>query len=224
MSEDKGTLSWLSLLAKVGEWLALPLAYLFFAGFLYQYYYFSALGVPTKLADIPVSFFPVYAFSVFMDNWVGVLVWITLVLLAALLASRQVSWGPVALLALLLVAFPGCWWIARERGYREALRLRNGYEGRRVSFVLSDESPDGTTNNGRQDYPAEFRKANDEGKLILVTETTRAYYVVWQIYPNPPEAELPRATLFIVPRSDIKLVEVKLDSVDNIRPRRQDER
>jgi|GEM_PF-2336593 len=232
MTDEGSKSTTFSLLAKVGELMSLPAAYLFFAGFLYAYYYFSELGLPTRLVEIPLPFYPVYAFSVFMENWVLVVAWILAVGLLALLATKRAPWATAGLLFLFLVAFPGSWWMARERGHRQAVLLRNGLEGRRVTFSFKQHAhgePAGSKREAKSASDAPKRvteqlmEANAEGKLVLVAETTRAFYVLWQIYPDREVKELPRARLFMVPRDAVSGAEVKLDSVINVRNRRKDD-
>ena len=221
----------LGLLAKVGELMSLPAAYLFFTGFLYAYYYFSGLGVQTRLVDTPLAFYPVFAFSVLMENWGLVVVWGGAVGLLALLATRGLSWATGALLLLILLAFPGCWWMARNRGYYQAALLRNGLDGRHITFDFKREEKEKPTNLGdtargasnvHSGVSEELLKANAEGQLVLAVETKEVYYVLWQIYPDRGLPELPRARLFMVPREDVSIAAVTLDSVVDMRQRSKD--
>jgi hypothetical protein len=201
MSDGPQRLSTYSLLAHFAEWAILPAIYLYFAGFLYTYYYFKEFGLSIYRVEVPFYAYLVYSFTVLWQFW-----WLSLLLATFFLAplAFRKHWNQTFLLVVLLAIFPLLYLLAKSSGETRAVQVRSGRLGHRVRFVLRDPS---------KPFTERFRASNEKGKLTLLLETADRVYVLDQ--DRPRNEELPRAAVIAVPRGEILLQSVTIQSTRN---------
>lgn len=181
----------------------LPAVYLYFTGFLYSYFYHKKLGISLRSFGEPAHAYLVYSFTVFWAHpWLSVL----LCIMAAILVKFVRRSGRTGSLALTLIAFfPICYELALFTANRDALLLRAGRYGNRVR--LSFRSTATAT------LPANFLAQNDRGDLVLLADTEKQIFLLYQ--PNAAAPRLGRATVYSVPKENLSLTTTTIDDAPN---------
>ena len=184
-------------------------ATMYFLGFVYQYYYFSSLGVSLGQLQIPVYYFFVYSYGVISRYWwllaFGTFICSIGIRLSQKAYQRFAVWRPViAGLPALLVVFV-LFGAARAAGARLAAEVRNGNYAPQVKFVFKAEI--------WSILHKELEQANNADQLRLLTQTSDMYYVLSQDVPSNGFRELPVGYVYFVPRSEVWFTQVQLQNI-----------
>jgi hypothetical protein len=189
-------------LISLAKLLVFPALYLFFAGFLYAYYYFASFGISLRNVDSSFNSYLVYSLSVFFQHpWITLLLLVLLGVLAVRFRQTSVQ------ISFLLLLFPVLYNMAKSTGEGSAAALRNGTVGHRVRIVLKESAK----------YPADFVSLTQNGELILVTENDKQFYVLSQKYPSQPIPLLPFADVYEISKDNVVLTEIEIGTVQNLR-------
>lgn len=173
--------------------------YLYFAGWLHAYYFFQQFGVSLHSVDIPVYYFFIYSFSVFLTFWGAVLLGVVIIFLTLVVKYRP-SWGYLMVIASILL-FMGIYFVAKAAGMRDAAEKRSGYANT-VQFVFKKDTA--------EILDPEFVDLNRNDRLQLLTMTKDRYLVFYQ--PKGEGDAQPNATTYSIAASDVALAKVDLPS------------
>jgi hypothetical protein len=193
----------LSILGKIVGLSLLPAVYLYFAGFVYVYYYFRHFSLSLQNAETPAYYFIVYSFSVFVAHKGIALLIVILLGFAIFLVYRKLALGAALLVAILIVLFPAIYGLSRQTGTERAELLRNGIGAKRIQVVIDEVAT--------KALPPEFLQANVSGDLIFLSETDDYLNVLLQKYPDEPD--LPRASVFKVPKDKVLLAKITIGEI-----------
>lgn len=125
--------------------------YLYFAGYVYIYYYYNSFGISLNALDIPIYYFFVYAFNVFVSlkrwgvwryalgaQWAVILV-IGILSVVTMIVLRK--WKlRVLVVALLILLFPMTFSFALKAGESDAANVRGGNYVRPITLAFKDEA------------------------------------------------------------------------------------
>lgn len=126
--------------------------YLYFAGFVYIYYYYDHFGIPLRVVDTPVYYYFVYSYNITWNlgavRWADLLTrqstWVSLIIILAfsttLMVVRRDKRKSILLLACLTALFPLLSSLAFETANIEAKRLRLGETAKEITFVFKEDS------------------------------------------------------------------------------------
>jgi hypothetical protein len=172
-------------------------AYLYFAGWVYSYYFYEDFGVYLVSFDVPFQYFPVYAFTVMTSVSGAVL---TLALLSALYLFVRNRLSGLTLMALLIVAFPLSFLTAQNIGHSEATSERI----RRKPIVhFSFKNPELAKYSIKlSERPVSILDLDTEEKLDLLLETKDRVVVFYQ--PDSIGPVLPAVYVYSVMKSDLQ--------------------
>jgi hypothetical protein len=173
--------------------------YLYFAGWLHAYYFFQQFGISLSSVDIPVYYFFIYSYSVFLTFWGFV---VLLFLITALtLAVKCRPRGAYLFVIAFILLFPAIFYAARAAGTRDANEKRSGY-AKTVEFIFKKDAA--------EKLDTEFVELNAKGQLQLLTLTKDRYLVFHQ--PRGEGGAQPNATTYSIAASDVVLAKVDLPS------------
>ena len=172
--------------------------YLYFIGWIYEFYYYRNFGIPLSALDIPVYYFFIFSYSAveFKIIWYVILIGI-LILLVFIPRDAIRKW---AIVFYMIILFPLSFYLAKSASDQYALKVRRG-SAKTISFVLKGDASNR--------YPPEFLSANERGDLRFLTQTKDRFYVFLQPI-DPDQPVLPVASSYIVPERDVSLVTIEL--------------
>jgi hypothetical protein len=197
------------LLAAITKATLLPAIYLYFTGFIYAYFYFKNFGISLRFLNEPVYAFLVYSFTVF---WAHPLFAVLLCIGAAVLVKLVRRTGKTGSLVLTLIAlFPICYELALHTANRHALTVRAGRFGNHVK--LSFRSTAAAT------LPRDFLAQNDNGQLVLLVDTDKQAFLLYQ--SNPAAPRLGQAAVYVLPKDNLSLATITIDDAPNPDPARR---
>jgi hypothetical protein len=181
-------------------------AYLYFAGFIYEHYLYSSLGISLGTLDIPFYYVLVYSFTVIISNRLCIVLvgvaWSTLAILSLAIPKIR-RFSSVIIVVLLVALFPILFSLARTTGQSIAAQMRAGEFVKTIKLVLKPDVAAG--------YPVDFVKANESDALRLITETKDAFYVLQQNVGSGPA--LPTGSLYRVPKESVVSARVLLETI-----------
>lgn len=247
--------SFLSSLKEVTFFVAV---YLYFAGFVYSYYFYDNFGIPLRVIDTPVYYYFVFSYNISWNlgrvRWAELLMqqstWTSMIVIlifsTGLMVLRRDRRKSILLFALLITLFPLLSALALEAANIEAKRLRLGETAKEITFVFNEGShlpspikvfEDTVGGKGNQSRGAEAGNALTEGesaelkslqllldankraeieivnekaehpKLYLITETSEAYYVLYQ--PRL-DGEAYEGYVFEIPKSIVLFTTIQI--------------
>jgi hypothetical protein len=194
-----------SALSMARDVVVLAAVYLYFAGFMYKYYYFDSFHIKSALDAVSSYVAFVYSYTVFLENLVELI--IVAILIVAVVAvimartksqpeTRKVAIGSAAII-FALVAFPviNRWsWKAAAADAEDTRRA--AALGNDTALTLVDEK--------RKFYGADFlNAASGEGLHILAKSDKYTYFL-----QQPPNGSKAFAKVTIVPNDEIGSVYV----------------
>jgi Tfp pilus assembly major pilin PilA len=187
--QDKSPL--LSTLKEVAFFVAI---YLYFAGYVYFYYYYENFGISLNAIDIPVYYFFVYAFNVLLalqrgEVWVYALrsQWVVILVIAILTAIGMLAFRKwklkVLIIALLVLLFPMTFSFALKAAELNANDVRRGKYIKPITLAFKDEAmkifAQKIPNNGagaqettKKPTASNDKKQTDSGAQLLDTQPT----------------------------------------------------
>lgn len=178
--------------------------YLFFAGFVFRYFYFRLLGISPSEIELSLNALLVLAFNVFLNVvWLPVAVVAALAVLSVPKVRALVDVAFVPLLALVVIGgFYVLYFGARDTAARVAGIVRDGYGLPPLALKLRD----GTRYD--RDFLAAVSDAGNTGlKAYLVEQNASTYFVL--LKRVPPDAARPDR-LYAVPKADVLFVSESL--------------
>lgn len=232
--------------------------YLYFAGFVYIYYFYDNFGIPLRVVDTPIYYYFVFSYNISWNlgriRWADLLMhqstWASLIVIlifsTTLMVLRRDRRKSILLFACLTILFPLLSALALEAANIEAKRLRLGETAKEITFVFNEDShlpspikvfegtaggkdnQSGVAEEGKvptQGESAEFKSlqlllnankrtaletANEKAeypKLYLITETSEAYYVLYQ--PRL-DGEAYQGYVFEIPKSIVLFTTVQI--------------
>lgn len=176
--------------------------YFYFIGWTYAFYLFNHFGISLNSVDIPFYYFFVYSYSVITDISAIIAVVTALILIYLITSFAPIYLKKWVLTLLLIFLFPTFFWMTKQRADKEDLYIRMGY-GKTVVFVIKKDAA--------EFYPKEFIKANNEGKLKVLTQTKDRFYVIYQ--PQGEGKAMPYGFTYDIPRADILLAKIEMQSI-----------
>jgi hypothetical protein len=207
--------------------------YLFFAGFIYRYYYLTSFGIDPKFEDSGLYSVLVYAYSVFDDvfqrnpfthRWLWVIAAALLIVAVGTNAylretRRLYRWKAarvavelrrVALPAAVIVALILIPWVfnaAERAGLSDAAKVRAAHNGidYAVSVTLTDDAA--------KHYDNDIQSALASYSLRLISESDSVYYFLNQP-PNPAQTGVMRGAVFAVRKNDVQSIKLALPGRD----------
>jgi Ca2+/Na+ antiporter len=182
----------------IGQIFFILAVYLYFVGWVFNYYYLTHFSIPFIASDIPFYYFFIYSYSVMSD-------WYTLIIMIASIITiyffMEVYVKRWLCIIILLCLFPILFYMAREKGLDEAKSVRMGAAQRITFFFKVDHS---------KSYPPQFVKANTDGKLRIITQTKDRFYVLYQPKPGDEEKEISYGSVYDIPMTDVFLTLVEI--------------
>ena len=185
----------------------LPIAiYVYFAGFVYIYFFYQAFGISISVMDVPINYFFVYAYNMVTDHLFATFV--GAFLMALLATARNLKIIGAALISIFLLSlFPVVAKLANQSAVENANSVRAGVSPRpRIGFVFRTDS------KGNDVMSKDLIKDNNDHVLHLILETKDRFYVLSQIY-DLGDKEMSEGTVYSVAKSDVLVTSVRLDSV-----------
>lgn len=179
--------------------------YLYFAGWVYAYYYFQHFGISLISVDIPLYYFFVYSYSA-LDKWIYVL--LSLILLCNYL-YKLTDYMTIIVPILLIICFPLVFYQSQNNAYINAINLRQN-SGKRIKIIFEKK---GLVNNFIDPCSFEnFSSLNNNHKLKFITSSKESYYVMYQPIPMENSSELPRACVYKIEAKDTVLTVIPLQN------------
>lgn len=185
--------------------------YLFFAGFLYQYFWYEALGIPFKATDVGLNQTLVFAYYTFADNLGPVAMACAIglaVVVATIFAARRFKWSQdtFALVSRWLwilaavIMFPLLYGWSRIATFEALAYPLSGHPQSIVQFTISK----GAMSN----YDQYFYRYNG-ATLTLVAESDKFFYAL--AIPRtdnvPCVKSVPGTFVFAVNKADVESLE-----------------
>jgi hypothetical protein len=207
--------------------------YLFFAGFIYRYYYLTSFGINPKFEDSALYSVLVYAYSVFDDVfrrspfthwWLSVLVAVIVVVAVGTNAylretRRLYRWKAArvavelrrvaqpAAIIVALVLIPWLFDAAERAGLSDAANVRLAQNG--IDYAVSVT----LTEDAGKHYDKDIQSALASYTLRLVSESDSAYYFLDQP-ASAPQTGVRRAGIFVVRKDDVQSIKLALPGRD----------
>lgn len=180
--------------------------YLFFAGYVYRYFMFIGLGIPSDVNEAPVNTLLVYAFGVlFGIPWWFWLVVTLLFLGVVIFSSRFVLAEPLRLLfisLLVFLAFPAIYFAAQRGAQTEVNAILGFQAGIRPAYIAFASNVVGK-------YSHPLLEASNSGTAYIVHENKEFLFILVEpkVLNDIPGTPL----LYIVPRTHIDHVRKVLE-------------
>jgi hypothetical protein len=182
--------------------------YLFFAGFLYQYFWYQALGIPFKASEVGLNQTLVFAYYTFADNIVSVAiacVVVGVVALALVLLARRFTLPPrtvwlisrgLLILGAVLV-FPLLYSWSRVATFEALAHPLSGHPDSLVQFTIKDSA--------KSNYDRYFY-ADNGATLTLVAESDKFLYAlaIPTVNTDPCGKRVPQTFVFAVNKDDVE--------------------
>lgn len=207
--------------------------YLFFAGFIYRYYYLTSFGINPKFEDSALYSVLVYAYSVFDDlfqrspftpwwPWAiaAVLVVVAVSTNAYLRETRRlyrwkvarvaVELRRIALPAAIIIALLLIPWLfnaAERAGLSDAAKVRSAHNG--IDYAVSVT----LTENAEKHYDKDIQTALASYTLRLVSESDSVYFFLDQP-SNAEHTGVMRGGIFVVRKDDVQSIKLALPGRD----------
>ena len=184
--------------------------YLYFTGWVYANFFFKHFGISLTSLDINYLYFFIYSYPVLSDNgwfFMGVGLLITILLLVRKLSGRQ--WGSFALLPIFVGLFPMLFNVAQKTGEAEAINLRQFKNIKTINLELKDKSD--SLENNKINLTTNFLAANNDGELVLITETKDRFYVLHQPFDtlNPSDLII-IGYVYQIQKQDIRISKINI--------------
>jgi hypothetical protein len=182
--------------------------YLFFAGFLYQYFWYQALGIPFKASEVGLNQTLVFAYYTFADNMVSVAIVCAVVgfiVLALILLARYLKWPPRTswlagrgfLILGAVLMFPLLYSWSRAATFEALAHPLSGHPDSLVRFTIKDSA--------KSNYDRYFYEDNG-ATLTLVAESDKFLYAlaIPMINTDPCGKRVPQTFVFAVNKDDVE--------------------
>lgn len=154
--------------------------YLFFAGFLYQYFWYNALGIPFHPSDVGIDQTLVFAYYAFADNLGSVAIAsavAVIIVLATLVFAPRLHWkgstrqavGRGLVLLGAIVMFPLLYGWSRVATFEALAHPISGHPESLVLFTIRSSA--------KSNYDQYFYKYNGK-TLTLVAESDKFFYAL----------------------------------------------
>jgi hypothetical protein len=233
MAKDAEGSGFWNAIARIRDVAFIAAVYLFFAGFIYRYYYLTSFGISPKFEDSALYSVLVYAYSVFDDVfqrspfthrslWIlaAVLLIVAVGANAYLRATRRLYRWKAARIALALrrIALPAAVivalmlipWLfnaAERAGLSDAAKVRAAHNGidYAVSVTLTDEAA--------KHYDKDLRSALASYSVRLISESDSVYYFLDQP-PSAAQTDVMRGAVFAVRKEDVQSIKLSLPGRD----------
>ena len=199
----------LSMIKIIRDLILIIAIYLYFIGWLYQYFVLDNFGISLNALNIPPYYFFVYAYSVIEDHYLILLVVLLIATSCYLIVQAYLSKFLLpAVLILTIIVFRYSFYLSQTTAVKEAQAIRSGH-AHKISFVFKKKVS--------QFLPKEFLdannniNANNHNELWLIIQATDGYYVLYQHIPD--EEVIPSGIVYKVNKSDVILVITKIDDV-----------
>jgi hypothetical protein len=233
MAKDTGNSGLWNAISRIRDVAFIAAVYLFFAGFIYRYYYLTSFGINPKFEDSALYSVLVYAYSVLDDLferssfthwWLSALAAVLLVVAVATNAylrqtRRLYRWKaarvavevrrvalPVAIVIALLV-IPWMFNAAQRAGLSDATKVRSAQNG--IDYAVSVT----LTEDAAKHYDRDIQSALASYTLRLVSESDSAYYFLDQP-PGYTPTDLRRGGIFVVRKDDVQSIKLALPGRD----------
>jgi hypothetical protein len=178
--------------------------YVFFAGFIYQYFYFSYLGIPINSISVPYNATLIYAFSVGIKSfwWALILLTVVLVVQSLIVANQKIAGlyqktRMQLLIFTAVISFPVVFVAANYAARVSSREIQLGTNDTitRVSLSIKPER--------RKSYPPLFLRAVDNDAAYLLATASDGIYVLVRQAQLPESKNLSDSFLYSVPIADI---------------------
>jgi hypothetical protein len=188
--------------------------YLYFVGWVYEYYFLGHFGLALTSVEIPVYYFFIYAFSALSYYFSFILIISAIVIcyvailvflsLSSNVRSKLQKIGMYLLCVNLVMLFPVSFYGAKEAAETRAKEIRLGrYPSKTITLIFKKELAD--------EFPKELTAANARGDLKLLTHTKDVYFVFRQIQNETPHSHaVPYGFTHHISKSDVNLLTVEM--------------
>jgi hypothetical protein len=178
---------------------ATVVAFLYFTGWMYHYYFYAFLGIAPNMVEATAQAYITFAFSVIYVEWKSFLALALGCGVAFAAGARCRPWLAQAIgLCVVVIAFLGSFLLCREDGRFRAFLVRQGMGVVPVRVALTREA--------RKRAPRTLRRAIRDHQLWAVAQTEHVLYALFQPAPDG-YPELPRGYVYAIPKESIALAE-----------------
>ncbi len=195
------------------------IAYLYFTGWCYAYFYYDGFGVNIYALDIPFYFFIVYSFPVIIDylSILLIILIIFLIFLIKFLLKNNINAKlklrnniNVIFIIVMIIIFPLLYYLSIPIAIRETEKIRLSAEDRgpgvalpgRIKFILKEN---------KEKSDKSFTNLNYNNKLKLICITKDKFIVLYQ--PKGDGEVLPRGTVYLLDKSDVLFSQIEIQTV-----------
>lgn len=198
----------ISLLSASTTVMSVSAVYLYFAGYIFSYFYYRAFGVAVEALDLPPQYYFVHSYSVF-DTGPGALSFSILILIVSAYSIGKLRRG--LLLLSLIGAFPALFSVSHQSAQNASYLMRRKPNAT-VNFKFKDATGKKLSEAGTIESPAPPGCGQTvpgmEGQYALLLDAKDRVIVFCQprssILPN----ENPPASVYTVLRSDLLWSEI----------------
>ena len=190
-----------TLLASASGIIAIVALYLYFAGYVFSYFYYQTFGVTLESLDVSTQYYFVRSFTVFQSA-AGVVLLCVVAGIAYGYAIRRI--GRAVLLVTLIIAFPLVYHLSAHIGEREAQYKRNHPRAIvRFRFKGAEKTkPVDAASDSDSDSKNELLRLGDAEELHLLLETKDRVVVFYQPH-NSFSAGTSALKVYTVLRSEL---------------------
>lgn len=186
--------------------------YLYFAGWLYAYYYFGAFGLSLRVLDQPLYTVFIYAFTVAAEGLWFLLALSIIMIILELFVRRYEGrirfLRPFAVCVFLVFMFAVVYLLSRRAANIRVDDARRGYGIRSIVLYLPEKryglvAADTAQDTAASRWPELLHQLNEQRQLRLLSQTSDEYILLYQAEDTLPT--LPRAKVFVVPKESVVL-------------------
>jgi hypothetical protein len=194
--------------------------FLFFAGWIYIYYFYDYFGISLSLVSIDYATFIVYSFIVIISyHYLPLIGIIALIIVYRKWLKKNITLSII--IALLL--FPGLFLLAKSVANNNAMELRNSPNSmRQISFVFKEDAGFLAYKFNNDSLPVKnlfvetdltiLKGTGMPGQLYLLGQNVDYFFVLYQPQATPGIKELPFGGIYFINKNNVLYSKITITS------------
>lgn len=188
----------------------------YFTGWTYIYYLYNKFGISLNIIDPPLYYIIRYSYDIFINKYSLVLISIVIAIIMSLvffsqkyklqkLQKLQKHQYKIFLIIIILL-IPIYSFLAKTFAHDEAKKIISGEDGKVIIFTFKD--------NLKKSYPPDFLEANENYKLIPITQTKDRFFVFFR-FESKDRKDIIINYVIDIPRSDVLLAKIIIQETND---------
>lgn len=194
--------------------------FLFFTGWIYNYYFYDYFGISISLVSVDYATYIVYSFVVLVSYYgLPLLALIALILLYTKWLKKYFT----LITVIVLLLFPGLYMLAKKVANDKAVELRTVRNSmRQISFVFKDDAGYLCYKFNNDSLPGNnllvkhdlgiLKNTGFPGQLYLLGQNQEYFFVLYQPPPTPEIKGLPLGNIYFVDKKEVLYSKITITS------------